>query len=907
MPALPQAVHPLRGRAAELGTVLGALRHAQEGRSALVDVRGEPGLGKSALLDAAAEQARALGFTTACAAAHETDELSPLASLGPALRSGEAPVLGSDEFLELAPLTAQPLWLAEHLAVMLQRRAAAGPLLLVLDDAQWADPLTTFVLRILVGRLAPAPIAWLIGTRAAVGGPADQIAGGAERGQLVRRIDLAPLDDDAVLSIAADHLGRPADPELARRLVGAGGNPFLAVQLIDGLLRPGGGPDRGDDLPAGLLDGVRRRTAGASELSRALLRAASVLGAQSRLDDVAQLMGEPTTRLTEPLEEAIRLGLLSDDGTTIAFRHELLRRAVYQDLPPSARAALHRAVVTHLVDSGRGHAAAAPHVLASAVPGDATAVQVLRRAAKELLGTMSVTAVTFILRAFELVGDDAAERDQVARDVVEILVSARRHDEAASFVDRLLEGDVSPDMAAAVQLHLAPRLWATGRRAELGVRIRDVRCAHAAPALRSRLAGYEALASGPTLDDPGTDPVARSLALLGRAEEAERNDDHGTARLCYAQARAEAEQGPGEPGALPSGRLELRELVACGRLDDIDGALTRLSDLDAQGGDSWSAPQVAVVRAVLELGAGRLDAAFAAATAARQWSGDIEDSDVDPRLWHVLTLVAIHRGEPAEARSWIAEAERRGVPTAVERALLACADDPRAAATLVRELTPQAAPWPEELLVEAACTAHRSGDTATPRAAGEMLSVLTARNLDVTSMAGAAALVHGLIVGEPAPAVELLRRAPRPLLLARAEEELGRAALGRGDRSGVESLLRAREGYAASGATAARARVQRSLQSAGVRRRGKEPRSRPDTGWDSLTEMERRVAVLISDGHTNRSAATELFLSPSTINTHLRAVFTKLGVHSRVQLAKLVLVRSVDEGGPTPSARHHYR
>jgi DNA-binding CsgD family transcriptional regulator len=167
--------------------------------------------------------------------------------------------------------------------------------------------------------------------------------------------------------------------------------------------------------------------------------------------------------------------------------------------------------------------------------------------------------------------------------------------------------------------------------------------------------------------------------------------------------------------------------------------------------------------------------------------------------------------------------------------------------------------------------------------------------------------VDGLVVGELASAVELLRQAPRPLLLARAEEELGRAALGRGDRSGVESLLRAQDDYAACGATADRTRVQRSLRSAGVRRRGKEQRSRPESGWESLTEMERRVAVLISDGHTNRSAAAELFVSPSTINTHLRAVFSKLGVHSRVQLAKLVLARSVDQDPDTPAARHQER
>lgn len=71
--------------------------------------------------------------------------------------------------------------------------------------------------------------------------------------------------------------------------------------------------------------------------------------------------------------------------------------------------------------------------------------------------------------------------------------------------------------------------------------------------------------------------------------------------------------------------------------------------------------------------------------------------------------------------------------------------------------------------------------------------------------------------------------------------------------------------------------------------------------------MERRVAVLISDGHSNRSAAGELFLSPSTINTHLRAVFIKLGVHSRVQLAKLVLARSADQDPGTSAARHQER
>jgi DNA-binding NarL/FixJ family response regulator len=80
-------------------------------------------------------------------------------------------------------------------------------------------------------------------------------------------------------------------------------------------------------------------------------------------------------------------------------------------------------------------------------------------------------------------------------------------------------------------------------------------------------------------------------------------------------------------------------------------------------------------------------------------------------------------------------------------------------------------------------------------------------------------------------------------------------------------------------------RVQRLLQTVGVRRRWVVVPRRPETGWDALTGMERCVALLIADGCTNRSAAEQLVLCSSTISTHLRAVFRKLGVHSRVQLA----------------------
>jgi DNA-binding CsgD family transcriptional regulator len=109
-----------------------------------------------------------------------------------------------------------------------------------------------------------------------------------------------------------------------------------------------------------------------------------------------------------------------------------------------------------------------------------------------------------------------------------------------------------------------------------------------------------------------------------------------------------------------------------------------------------------------------------------------------------------------------------------------------------------------------------------------------------------------------------------------------------GDRSaGLTQLDRAWDDYHRIGAHNYRADVQRAMSDAGARRRAKwaTGAARPSSGWAALTDAERRVAALIADGQTNRTAAAELGLSVNTISTHLRVVFSKLGIQSRVQLA----------------------
>jgi DNA-binding CsgD family transcriptional regulator len=133
--------------------------------------------------------------------------------------------------------------------------------------------------------------------------------------------------------------------------------------------------------------------------------------------------------------------------------------------------------------------------------------------------------------------------------------------------------------------------------------------------------------------------------------------------------------------------------------------------------------------------------------------------------------------------------------------------------------------------------------------------------------------------------------------LADAEADYGRALLADGRRdAGVAALDRAWDRFHALGAASDAERVQRALQATGVRRvRWTSRKPKPLTGWDSLTATEQRVARLIFQGHTNRSAANVLALSSHTVATHLRAIFGKLGVNSRVQLMRVLIDRLAAE------------
>jgi DNA-binding CsgD family transcriptional regulator len=165
-------------------------------------------------------------------------------------------------------------------------------------------------------------------------------------------------------------------------------------------------------------------------------------------------------------------------------------------------------------------------------------------------------------------------------------------------------------------------------------------------------------------------------------------------------------------------------------------------------------------------------------------------------------------------------------------------------------------------------------------------------NPESSSLAGAAAHAEGLLHvdgGQLARAVALFADGPRPMLSASALEDLGRVQLATNDgrADAIEALGRSLELYTQMGAIWDASRVRGRLRRLGVRRR-LTTATRPGRGWDALTAAELNVVRLVGGGLTNRQTAARLYVSPHTVDAHLRHVYEKLGINSRMELSHLV-------------------
>ncbi len=346
------------GRREEWAQVLAALGGAADGPAGLLLIEGEPGIGKTTLLEALQSAAAARGWRVAVGRCAEPG-LAP--SLWPWIEVVRAIVTGADGAEPVAAIGSSlpallpgiatdgdhltPVELAERLADLLAKDAARTPRLVVLDDLHWADQMTLDLLRMVLERIPRVPVLVASGhrPRALVADlPFARALGELARLPSVTRVSMPGLARDDVAQLMTLVSGTEPTSDIAERVhARTGGNPLFVAELAR--LAGSGGVTGEDVVPDAVRDVVRRRLAQLPPLTTDVLSAAAVLGEDIDLRVLAEASGDSLDDALDALDPAIVTRVLvPDESGAYRFAHALVRDAVLAELSPLRLARMHR-------------------------------------------------------------------------------------------------------------------------------------------------------------------------------------------------------------------------------------------------------------------------------------------------------------------------------------------------------------------------------------------------------------------------------------------------------------------------------------------------------------------------------------------------------------------------------------
>jgi DNA-binding CsgD family transcriptional regulator/tetratricopeptide (TPR) repeat protein len=955
----------LVGRGRERALLQAALAETQQAALQVVVLEGEAGIGKSRLLAELLAHAGAAGVRSWCGAADELERHRPLwavlDALGPLTDPGAAgspapagsraalwrPAAGEGDAYRGAP---DSTFLAVEAAVdRIERAAADGPAVFALEDLHWADPATLLVASAVVRRLAALPLLVAVTLR--------PVPRTTELGRLLavlppvatRHLVLRPLDAPDTAALAGlVTAGTPA-PRLLAEISPAGGNPLYVIEMLRALAAEGrmsvvdgvadvAGNGRRGSIPESLRRTLQRRMGALSPPALDLLRLAAVLGATFLPAELAQLAGRPLAALLPAVQEAVQAGVLDESGQRLAFRHELLREALYAGIPAGVRTALHRDVGHALAAAGGPAERVAVHLSLGARTGDREAVGWLRRAARQAAPEAPAAAADLLSRAVQLCAADDPDRDVLLAEWATALTVANRSAEAVRVAHGVLDRPHDPRAAAVTRLALAQGLWAQGLLHEW---MEQVEYGSRAAALTlAERARFHAEAAGGHLTF-GRLPAARANALAaidgGRAAGDDLTVCLGMSALSivthYRGDFAQAADLGGQVVELASraARQELGRrffyayqgmfLAVAGRPEESAQVIRAGRALSVEAGVVADLPTYHYVEATLHYYAGRWEEAAAEAETCVTVAGEIDTRTGVIGASGMLAHLALHRGALADAERHLAVGRQllreSGPQWGVDWMLWADALVQEARGRPGEALGRLARAWQRHADLELNHTLLRIGpdlvrlllgagppadppgaaDPAAPTAA-EVVAAVTAvaAHAGTASARGAALRCRGLLAGDAdllRAAAEEYARGPRMLHRALALEEAALALAEQGRAAdAAASFAEALAGFDALGATRDAARVSAALRAAGIRRGVRGARRRPASGWASLTATELQIARLAAEGLTNPQIAQRLYISRYTVETHLKHVFAKLSLTSRVQLAAEVARRA---------------
>ena len=936
----------IRGREAETAVLDDAIDRAVTGRLAVVLIDGEAGIGKTRLLQDALEKARCRGLRVAAARAAELERTRPfglVAAMFGCTRSAPDPrraaigeLLSSGDRGDRGPVTVTSdpglqFRAVDAFADLAEELALDGPLVLGADDLHWADPSSLVTLGALAARLDGLPVA-IIGCFR----PAPAVAGLERLASALeaaggRRLSLRELDGRAVAELVADAVGAAPGRRLLAGISGAAGNPLFVTELLGALAQEqmitisDGRAEVSDlTLPPTLRLTILRRISFLADGTLEALRFASVLGTGFTLTDLAEITGRSAVDLSTNLAEPLRARVLEDDGTRLRFRHDLIRDAIYEDLPASVRGALHREAGQRLAAAGAPASQVAEHLARGARPGDAEAIGWLARAARQAAVTSPGVAADLFGRAIGLSHEADEGRDRLMAERAGTLMLAGRVPAALTACRELLGRHHDPDADGQVRICLAHALLAQGQVRDAlgeldrasgspGISEAERAAAHAwAGFARISLGDLDGAAASERAAAEGAadDHLTTSIIMSTTARIAESRGHLGEALELAADAVRRADASPGRlghrfPVCVTQGRL----LIALDRLPEARSALSAGVRVSEELGVRWALATHRVYLAYERFAAGEWDDALAELEVSIKVAEEVGEIYSLAYAYGLLSRISLYRNDLHRAReaadagdrylagwgrghsmSWVAwpralifEAEGQGGQALSTMASLWdwCADS-----GLVLELPAIGAD-----LVRFALAA---GEVSRARQVADAVAEVAAGN-DLAWMTGEALRCRGLADDDPEAlqaAVAAHGRGSRPLLLAMACEDAGSCLARHGQAERARPLLdRAAGSYERLGAARALARAEAVLREAGGRRGRRGSRGRPRSGWDSLTPTEHSIAGLVAEGLSNPQIGERLFISSRTVQTHLAHVFAKLDISARAQLAAEVTRR----------------
>jgi DNA-binding CsgD family transcriptional regulator len=928
----------LYGRVRELAQIERFLDDVMFGRPRVLLIEGEAGIGKTRLVAEVVALAQRRGCRAFFGAAEPAEEARPLSAIRHVFGTKTAAVAGLAELLDAAERTAPPGWadpaidhrfrVTDMIVELLEDSAVRGPVLVVLDDVQWADMSSTQLLASAQRRLAGLPVALVATQRCGAAPPhvtelVDRLA------PQLRHVLLTPLADDAIALLAGELAGGAPDPALRRQLAGVGGNPFFATELIktladEGTLAIDGGVARSlaASLPRGLADTVLRRLGLLPRQTYELLRVASVLGQSFAIGDLALVSERSPVAVCELLAPALDAGTLRGAGNLVAFGHALTWEVIHAELPESARRALHRHAATSLAGTGAPAVRVARHFELGADAQDPEAMDWLCRAARESAAGSAAMAADLFSSALRLCGNDSRQMSAIIAELAPLLVVSGRLEEATALTDQVLARALPPKLEAKLRVGLTHVLMRAGRiddaREQMykliqvlppdqAVLVKGagsyVQWASGDLELADRWA-REALAAGERLAHDVV--VATALMTLAWTKAAYGHIEEGIAAGRRAVAITDTSTAPFSCFLFPHGPLG-GVLLQADRFDEAENAfaeaLRRADRTDSPGtmvyhhvglsaakflvgewGDAVSEAEVA-----LELGESTgttwalLPSAFLARIAVAR--GDL------PAAGQVLDAAAsrpeaLHRNGTRHALHWA-----RAVH-------LGAVGEPEQAVQAVRQAITEVRVPPDMLgnrIMPIDCVRLALAGKA-PALAGEVLDWLhaTAREAAVPSLTAADLHCRGLVEGDVdllLAAVSLLADSRRSYQLAMAREDAALAVVA--DRRDGARLMfqQSLAGYRALSADRDVARVAATMRAHGMR--AVSGRRSACVAANELTRTEETVAALVAEGLSNPQIAQRLFISRHTAETHLKHIFRKLGLSSRAELAARVATGSV--------------